>query len=67
MKLGAINLPAGAIAAAAAQQQPRTVWHEGDGAIPIHALEEIGVTAKRDYWPAVIIGVILALALTSRK
>lgn len=47
--------------------QGRTIWREGDAPIPVAALEEISVTATRDYLPAVIAGVILALALTSRK
>jgi hypothetical protein len=70
MKLGAISLPAGAVAAATSIQrdaQGRVIWHEGDAPIPVYALEEIGVTATRDYLPAMIAGVILALALSSRK
>ena len=64
MKLGAI-LPG--IVAVPGVIPPLKIWHEGDAPIPVMDLEEITVTATRDYLPAVIAGVILALALTSKK
>lgn len=64
-----IPLPAGVIGAAAnmpRDAQGRVIWTEGSGAIPVMDLEEISVTATRDYLPAVIAGMILLYALTRR-
>ena len=74
--LGAFAIPAGVFTAVRSVQnsqpverdaQGRVIWREGGAPIPVAQLEEIGVTATRDYLPAMIAGLLFLYAVTDRK
>jgi len=74
MRLGLLPLPAGAAAAVKAIQatgerdsQGRLIWREGDAPIDVIMLDEIGVTAKRDYIIPILVGLVILYALTSKR